>query len=380
MYSNNRVSPKGGGGDVSIRFPAEFSTHSSYSMSANRNNGIAGHPRSNGPNPYSNTDPTRFRHATGHINRDNIEGKGIGQTLSESFSATMTRYNAFNWLRILFLETLATWIFLSIILATASAATDPLSMPFVHGFGIFFIFSLFINEDAGYTNPFIVIILALLGKLPGPRWSFIIYILAEMIGTILAVLLIWLLTPNFDRSFGLGTPGLQTGFTSGQGFVAEFFGSAVFYSIIVWTLCLRKYYMERLKEKGTALPEYIAANPALVIGLGFTAITIPLVFITGASFNWFRHFWPALISGTLDKTWWIYFVGPITGTFVAWLIMWGYLRWIDYNNTLSKSSNQIPTSSNMMNQFPPNNNQYPPQQQQRRPVRGGGGGGGYSNV
>ena len=147
----------------------------------------------------------------------------------------------------------------------------------------------------------------------------------------MAVLLAWLLTPDFDRSLGLGTAGLTSSFTTGQGFVAEYFGSTVFYLIIAWLVCLRIHYLERKQHENKPLPFFLTPNIVLPIGLFFTAVSIPTVFVTGASFNWFRHFWPAVISGTIDSTWWLYFVGPLVAIFTVWLIMWGYLKWIGMN-------------------------------------------------
>lgn len=313
-------STNGGGGGKKIKFP--------NSTSHLRGGGGGG-----AMHPHHYPQQQQQQQYNPYQNQQGVEGD-----FSTSVRESMVKYGAFNWLRIFFLETLATWIFLSLVLLTASTPAPPLALAFVHGLGLFLIFGVFMSEDAGHTNPSVTIVLALLKKLPGPWWSAFIYIFAQMLGAILAVLLTWLLTPDFDRSLGLGSPGLTPGFTSGQGFVAEFFGSAVLYSVIVWVVCLRLYHKKKSKGVITDLPMFLSPNPALVIGFAFTAISIPAIFVTGASFNWFRQFWPALISGTLDGNWWLYLVGPLAGILLTWLLMWGYLKWIGYdtyNNKLS---------------------------------------------
>lgn len=218
--------------------------------------------------------------------------------------------------RIFLIEFIAMTIFLTLILQVASNSTDLLTIAFVHGFALAAVIGTFSSEKAGFVNPLIVLMLCAMGELhPKKPWMFLIYWLAEILGSCVAVVIVLLLTPGYDTSLGLGSPNISSQVDLFQAFFAEFWGSFVLYSIIVWIVCLDNYY--KMVSHSGSKHYKVASNTILPIGMIFIAIVICIAPYTGASLNIFRWFFPKLISNTWTSNDWVYFVGPLAAAFVV---------------------------------------------------------------
>lgn len=93
-------------------------------------------------------------------------------------------------------------------------------------------------------------------------------------------------------------------------FAFETFGSffILFTAISLWDPTIKTKYGQ----------EWIA----LVIGFLISILNMGDVFISGASFNIFRHLVPAIISVNWQHDCWIYYVGPIFGLFMAYFVFY----------------------------------------------------------
>jgi len=233
----------------------------------------------------------------------------------------------FRALQIFLAEFAANLFFFSVTFVSAANGSSSLVQAWVETSALMFVLAVFMRENAGHLDVFLTPVLWFLGKLGLPAWYMPVYWLAQIVAVILATLFTWSLTEGFDRSFGLGVTRLAPGYTQGQGAGAEVLGTFIETSVFIWLLMsfgVRNYY----EQIGTSYKSVVL----FILSVGFSHLTVALTFgpITGASFNWLRHFSPAVISGTIDSSWWIYFVGSLFGTLLALVVFKIYI-WIDSN-------------------------------------------------
>ena len=236
-----------------------------------------------------------------------------------------------------FLELMASFYFYTIVGIPSAFGVSPLLIGLSHGFARLVVMSAFSDNFAGYVDPFIIIINAMLGILPYTKkttWfkkilTILIYILAQTIGVIFANLIIWAVVQTFTS--GLGAPSLAVGVNFTAGFVYELFGSFVLYSlytfVIFMFILLQPKSIDYITYETTSSEQsnrsfwfnkvtFENLVIALIIGLVFTVLNGTGVFISGGAFNWYRHFWPSLFSGNLDITGLIYFFAPFTSLII----------------------------------------------------------------
>lgn len=141
-------------------------------------------------------------------------------------------------------------------------------------------------------NPAVSGLFISIGKLKVAE--FVVYVIAQFLAAICAAFLTYLI---FGSESTLSTPTLNPKFSCWQGLLVEAAGT--------YALCLVIALVGKAK------------NPSLAIGAVLGAVVLAGAYVTGASYNWARHFGPALISGTWEYSAWIYYVGPLIGFVLA---------------------------------------------------------------
>jgi aquaporin Z len=156
---------------------------------------------------------------------------------------------------------------------------------------------LFMGAVSGaHLNPAVTLGFALRGDFPWRRVPG--YIIAELLGSTLAVLLLWAI---FGKVGSLGATEPGAGITDVQAMVIEMILTVGLFSVILGTA-----------SKAQNL------GPLSALGVGAYIILAGLWSspISGASMNPARSFGPDLVLGNFDH-YWIYVVGPIVGAAIA---------------------------------------------------------------
>jgi MIP family channel proteins len=171
-----------------------------------------------------------------------------------------------------------------------------------HGLAIGLMVSTLGHISGGLFNPSLTIGLWVTRRLDS--MNTVAYIVAQLLGAIVAALALVLLCPEVERQAqNLGTPALNAGVTFVQGVGIE--------AVLTFFLMLAVF--------GTAIDGRGPKLGGLVIGLIITMDIFAGGPLTGAAMNPARAFGPALI----DKSWsnhLVYWIGPIIGAVVAALV------------------------------------------------------------
>ena len=156
---------------------------------------------------------------------------------------------------------------------------------------------LFMGAISGaHLNPAVTLGFALRGDFPWRRVPG--YIVAELLGSTLAVLLLWAM---FGKVGSLGATEPGAGITDVQAMLMELVLTVGLFSVILGTA-----------SKAQNL------GPLSALGVGAYIILAGLWSspISGASMNPARSFGPDLVLGNFDH-YWVYVVGPILGAAIA---------------------------------------------------------------
>lgn len=188
--------------------------------------------------------------------------------------------------------------------------TDVAVVGLVHVFALMMIIATIGGVSGAHVNPAVTVALAAVRKIAPVDAA--IYVLVQVAGAILAVLVITLLIQDGTAdAVNLGAPAVAQNFLEGKaaaGFLAEALGTFA----LVWAIM------------GVAVNPTAAKDWApLVIGATLGLAVFTLGPMTGGSFNPARAFGPALISGELSDggTFLLaYVVGPIAGAVAAALL------------------------------------------------------------
>ncbi|KAH9444087.1 hypothetical protein Pst134EB_026472 [Puccinia striiformis f. sp. tritici] len=168
--------------------------------------------------------------------------------------------------------------------------------------GLSLVFSawIFYRATGAAFNPFdnVSFALLLIGAIKPVR--FVLYVIAQFAGAIVASALLKALIPGPMTT----TPALGAGATKAQGVFIEAF--------VTCALVLCVLFLAVEKHKSTFLAP---------VGIGLTLLAGHLfaVVFTGASMNTARAFGPAVFTG-FDGDHWIYWVGPTIGSLFAVII------------------------------------------------------------
>ena len=158
---------------------------------------------------------------------------------------------------------------------------------------------IFGSISGTHINPAVTISLAI-GKLM-PKNDVLGYLIAQIIGAILASSFLVLLFPNNDSLGGTIPSGSLV-----QSFSIEF--------ILTFFLMLTILAVTAKKET--------AIIAGLIIGIIVTGIILFAGPISGGSFNPARSIAPALISGNLTALW-VYLIAPVLGAIAA-MFVWKF--------------------------------------------------------
>jgi aquaporin Z len=156
---------------------------------------------------------------------------------------------------------------------------------------------LFMGAVSGaHLNPAVTLGFALRGDFPWRRVPG--YILAELLGSTLAVLVLWAM---FGKVGSLGATEPGPGISDGQAMVMELILTVGLFSVILGTA-------SRSQNLG----------PLSALGVGAYIVLAGLWSspVSGASMNPARSFGPDLVLGNFDH-YWVYVVGPLLGAAIA---------------------------------------------------------------
>ncbi|KZT25911.1 aquaporin-like protein [Neolentinus lepideus HHB14362 ss-1] len=205
-----------------------------------------------------------------------------------------------------FLEFIGTTFFLLFALGGVQAVTAEQESPngvdktlyvsLCFGFSLAVFAWLFYRVTGGLFNPNVSLALFLCGVIGPVR--FVLYCIAQLVGSIAASALVLALTPGPLA----GNTKLASGINSSQGvFIEMFVTSALVLSILM--LAAEKHQ----------------STPLAPVGIGLTLFIAELwsVYYTGGSANTARAFGPAVVTGFPDGHHWVYWVGPFLGSLLA---------------------------------------------------------------
>jgi aquaporin Z len=156
---------------------------------------------------------------------------------------------------------------------------------------------LFMGAVSGaHLNPAVTLGFALRGDFPWRRVPG--YIVAELLGSTLAVLVLWAM---FGKVGSLGATEPGPGISDGQAMVMELILTVGLFSVILGTA-------SRSQNLG----------PLSALGVGAYIVLAGLWSspVSGASMNPARSFGPDLVLGNFDH-YWVYVVGPLLGAAIA---------------------------------------------------------------
>ncbi|NP_001312646.1 aquaporin TIP2-1-like [Nicotiana tabacum] len=185
---------------------------------------------------------------------------------------------------------------------TADAALDPAGLVAVavcHGFGLFVAVAVGANISGGHVNPAVTFGLALGGQITILTGLF--YIIAQLLGSIVACLLLKVVTG------GLAVPihNVAAGVGALEGVVMEI--------IITFALVYTVYATAADPKKGS-----LGTIAPIAIGFIVGANILAAGPFSGGSMNPARSFGPAVASGDFTNNW-IYWAGPLVGGGLAGL-------------------------------------------------------------
>jgi glycerol uptake facilitator protein len=188
--------------------------------------------------------------------------------------------------------------------AATHAAGGLVGVALAHAFALALAVWIFGSVSGAHVNPAVSIALALKGRLVWMDAA--LYIAAQLVGAVVAALLLWATFGDGGAEAGLGATHVGSGFPVVGALIAEIIGTFLLVSA-VYNLAVRE-----------RVPVGFAG---LGIGLALAAVILAVGPVSGASLNPARTFGPELVLSIAgDPDWskfWIYLVGPIVGAVLA---------------------------------------------------------------
>ncbi len=205
-----------------------------------------------------------------------------------------------NWLRLMLAEAIGTMF---LVFPGVGAAMRPhatlLDIALANGIGLGIGISVTLAVSGGALNPAVTVGLWALGKLKVGTAA--LYIVAELLGAVVAALLLHLLFPGMGVVAGTPAPGKGVGPLDAAAIE-----------------CILTFFLMT-----AVLMTAVDASAPRIAGLGVGLVVVFDVLaagpLTGAAMNPARAFGPELVSGTWAAAW-AYWVGPIAGALIASLV------------------------------------------------------------
>lgn len=192
-----------------------------------------------------------------------------------------------------------TLVFIAAGAVIVTGGANLVAIALAHGLAIALMISAVGHVSGGLFNPALTIGLWATRRIA--TLSGILYIIAQLVGAVVAALALTALFPDVMRqATSLGTPAISPGID---------FVQAVGIEAIATLFLMTAVFGTMLDPRGPNLGGF-------GIGLIITMNIFALGSLTGAAMNPARAFGPALVSGTWDEhlVWWI---GPIIGAVLA---------------------------------------------------------------
>ncbi len=185
----------------------------------------------------------------------------------------------------------------------AGAPNNSLAVGLTFGFTLVALVAALGFLSGAHFNPAVTLGLASAGKFP---WKDTIqYIIAQMVGAILAALAVWITFGNAARSIAfLGATYPAPTANNGQAFLIE--------AIVTFFLVMTVVAVTTDKR----VPAPVAA-PAIGFALGMAVLIAGP--ISGGAVNPARALGPMIVAGKFDS-FWVYILGPIIGGICAGLL------------------------------------------------------------
>lgn len=207
-------------------------------------------------------------------------------------------------------EFVGTFLFVLIgagsVVANVSGPAGAVGIALAHGVGLAVLVTIMMPISGGHLNPAVSVALWIGGQIDlKTLWR---YVLAQLLGAVLAALLLKALAPaSLVRITSLGTPQMSGAMGLWSGMALEalftfFLVSAVF---------------------GTCVNPQAQRVGGFAIGLTVLTVALGGGNLTGAVMNPARAFGPALISGAWH-TQGVFWIGPLVGGALA-ALLWKYL-------------------------------------------------------
>lgn len=169
----------------------------------------------------------------------------------------------------------------------AGVALPNFAIPFIalaHGFALFIGIQTLGAISGGHFNPAVTIGLLSIKKI-SPS-NAMIYVIAQVVGALVATLVLALVLHDQAQAVNFGAPGLAKGVSTGAGIVLE----AIFVFVLVWTIVATAVNPDGPKEWAPAAISTALALGVLLIGQW-----------TGAALNPARAFAPDLTNAIFGK-------------------------------------------------------------------------------
>lgn len=191
---------------------------------------------------------------------------------------------------------------------------------FGFGFGVMASIFIFARISGANLNPAVTLTLLLAGAVKPIRGA--LMMVAQMVAGMAAAGAASAMTPGpiaFANSLGGGC-------SRTRGVFLEAFGTAI--------LCLTVLFMAVEKN------EVANAQAPIAIGLSLFLIHLICVYYTGAGINPARSFGPAVADRSFPSYHWIYWVGPILGSVIAFVI-WKIFKVLNYEVMALESVDKV---------------------------------------
>ncbi|MFL2764032.1 MAG: aquaporin [Dehalococcoidia bacterium] len=208
----------------------------------------------------------------------------------------------------LFVELIGTFIHLFIVVLSVTSTDNVLAIALAHGLSIALVVSAFSSTSGAHFNPAVTISFWVNKRIKTNLA--ILYILSQLIGATLGVLIANLILPNslIDLSPTLATPILASDINIFNGIVIE---------LILTFILITVIYGTAIDTKGPSLG-------GMAIGLVITMNIIAAGPLTGGVMNPARAFGPAAIS-LIWTNHFIYWIGPILGSILGGIFFQNFI-------------------------------------------------------